>query len=451
MLVSTSSYNPHPEFHNFAHPAQKVSLNKEEKLAGRFSGEKGTPSNALRYFAMLVYKSEFERGRCHGCMASQLTFLLLDGSLARENVRDEYCEGSWDKFNAAVEAVQDDLPPKQIGFYWYRPDIIPSGAHKLHRYVRNGSDDTQAASAEEVETFKNPTDNAAAILHSQFLNYRHRSSNILTSEGKSSSSSSQEEPPSLKRIFAVGGAAANPVIVQTLSDVLGCDVCKPVVELDDEDDVPASEPGSPDAGTPNGNGNGKTSPSSGSGSESKRKTRNADFNSCSVAAAYKAKWAYVRFYNAKQRQETSLRMHQQQGNGSAGQHDITFEDMVNNSKAIRRLRRAVTRQLRITNVPAAQAENGASSTTNGTTVSSTSNGSTQQKPRSPKRTLTEPAVRAAAVKSAQEEAEQHDEGVAVVASPRHERTEAFVKSVTWWKGLEERAVSSSRSGEGYAK
>lgn len=41
VLVSTSSYNPHPEYHAFFHPAQ---MGAESKL---------------RYFNMLVYKSEF--------------------------------------------------------------------------------------------------------------------------------------------------------------------------------------------------------------------------------------------------------------------------------------------------------------------------------------------------------------------------------------------------------
>jgi hypothetical protein len=53
--------------------------------------------------------------------------LIADGSLAREHVRDQYFDKSWDKFNDAVNSRRpksaDDLP-KQAGFYWLLPDII---------------------------------------------------------------------------------------------------------------------------------------------------------------------------------------------------------------------------------------------------------------------------------------------------------------------------------------
>lgn len=44
VLVSTSTYNPHPEYHAFFHPAQNAPT----------SGKAGK----LQYFNMLVYKSE---------------------------------------------------------------------------------------------------------------------------------------------------------------------------------------------------------------------------------------------------------------------------------------------------------------------------------------------------------------------------------------------------------
>jgi len=52
---------------------------------------------------------------------------MADGSLAREHVRDQYFDKSWDKFNAAVDSRRpksaDELP-QQAGFYWLLPDII---------------------------------------------------------------------------------------------------------------------------------------------------------------------------------------------------------------------------------------------------------------------------------------------------------------------------------------
>jgi xylulokinase len=54
---------------------------------------------------------------------------VLDGSLAREWVRDQYFDKSWDKFNASVEARRPKLAtdePDQAAFYWLLPDIIVS-------------------------------------------------------------------------------------------------------------------------------------------------------------------------------------------------------------------------------------------------------------------------------------------------------------------------------------
>lgn len=55
--------------------------------------------------------------------------LNIDGSLARQHVRDLYFDKSWDKFNAAVEELRPkantDLP-SNAAFWWLLPDIIVS-------------------------------------------------------------------------------------------------------------------------------------------------------------------------------------------------------------------------------------------------------------------------------------------------------------------------------------
>ncbi|KAN0062786.1 hypothetical protein ACQY0O_004982 [Thecaphora frezii] len=84
LMVATNRYVPHAEFHAFLHPAQ--SKGKRE------------------YFNMLVYKS---------------------GSLAREWVRDQFCEAKWDVFNQQVERWKlDEEGETRMGFYWLRPEII---------------------------------------------------------------------------------------------------------------------------------------------------------------------------------------------------------------------------------------------------------------------------------------------------------------------------------------
>jgi xylulokinase len=53
----------------------------------------------------------------------------IDGSLAREHVRDLYFHKSWDKFNEAAESKRpktaDELPT-DTAFWWLLPDIIVS-------------------------------------------------------------------------------------------------------------------------------------------------------------------------------------------------------------------------------------------------------------------------------------------------------------------------------------
>ncbi|KAL7418554.1 hypothetical protein Q5752_007012 [Cryptotrichosporon argae] len=224
VLVSTAVYAPHPEYHALFHPATIAPPSVQDGSIDR-------KHEGLRYFNMLVYKS---------------------GSLAREHVRDQYFDGSWDKFNAAVERLRAKSPEdtlNKMAFWWLLPDIIPAGAHGVYKYVtENGN----ASTARRVEAFDDVDTEALGILGSQLLNYRSRSSAILKSNASG-------QVPRLTRIYATGGAAANPTIVSLMADVLGCPVSKNV-EYD-----PTTE-----------------------------SWGDAKWNACSVGAAYKARWGWER-------------------------------------------------------------------------------------------------------------------------------------------------------------
>lgn len=213
VMVATNQYVPDPDFHAFFHPAK-------------------LPSRENAFFNMLVYKS---------------------GSLAREWIRDQYSNSNWDTFNADAEKfkLQQDDRGKRVGFYWLRPEIIPSGASGIHRYVSS-----TAAEWNKVEDFAEKGMNSAAILETQFLNYRYRSSSIVS--GTSSSAPDTSKLP-LASIYAVGGASSNTIIIQAMADVFGCDIVKPVQPRED--------------------GKGWTA---------------ANYNFCSVGAAYKAVWGWSR-------------------------------------------------------------------------------------------------------------------------------------------------------------
>lgn len=226
-----------------------------------------------------------------------------------------------------------------------------------------------------MDEFDSPQDNALAILQSQFLNYRSRSSDILSKEQTKSATSTDGEIEAqevedlrLKRVFAVGGAAANPKICEVMADVLGAPICKPVIELD------ATQEGGTDAGP---------------------RRRNADYNSCSVAAAYKAKWAYMRHRASPHAESASRGSPKSKTSRDAGSGDeISFQSVIKDAKQLRSLRRAMRARV--------------------------SGADKRAQPRKGK--------------------ELDDEGVATVASPHEERAKAYASAVKWWSTLEDRAI-----------
>ncbi|KAK8844529.1 hypothetical protein IAR55_006375 [Kwoniella newhampshirensis] len=275
VLVSTSKYNPHAEYHAFFHPAQIGPCSRQEQ--GVREG-----AEQLRYFNMLVYKN---------------------GSLARQHVRDVYFDKSWDAFNQAVEQLRPKSlidVPRQAAFWWLLPDIIPDGAHGVYRYVTDPRAGAifEVAAAEQVEKFDDVRQEALAILESQLFNYRSRSSSILDDSSTPSLPSSpnvQLSIPRLSRVYATGGASANRTILSLMADVLSAQVCKNV-EFHDG------------------------------------KWQDADWNSCSVGVAYKARWGWEREQASGERKWVSFdriinecREARKQLRGSAG-GDVVLEE-----------------------------------------------------------------------------------------------------------------------------
>ena len=116
-----------------------------------------------------------------------------NGSLAREAVRDEHGL-DWDGFSRALR----DTPPGNGGALmlpWYEPEIVP---HVLEPGVwRHQLDSGDAAR------------NCRAVVEAQMMSMR------IHSEWMG------ERPA---RVYATGGASANPEILQVMADVHGCPV-----------------------------------------------------------------------------------------------------------------------------------------------------------------------------------------------------------------------------------
>lgn len=115
---------------------------------------------------------------------------------------------------------------------------------------------------------------ALAILESQLLNYRSRSSAILDDSSTPSPASTPAVAtanPRLSRVYATGGASANGTILSLMADVLSAPVCKNV-EID---------------------------PATGQWTF-------ANWNSCSVGVAYKARWGWERLQHGGKRNDVSF-------------------------------------------------------------------------------------------------------------------------------------------------
>lgn len=172
-LMSTNQYKPDPAYHFMNHPT--------------------TPG---LYMFMLCYKN---------------------GGLAREHIRDAInndTSHTWDNFNAAALSTPalgqtHTSDPMRLGLFFPRPEIVPAVKAGVWRYTYTGEDLTPAT----PETWPSPTADARAILESQLLSLRLRSQSLVAPQGTL--------PAQPRRIYLVGGGAANPAIAQLAGEVLG--------------------------------------------------------------------------------------------------------------------------------------------------------------------------------------------------------------------------------------
>ncbi|KAG2194669.1 hypothetical protein INT46_005621 [Mucor plumbeus] len=121
-----------------------------------------------------------------------------NGSLAREFIRNEYANSNWDTFNDYL-INKDAILNNCIGYYYWMQEIIPF-AKGIYRFEKN----------KNVKEFSDKATNVKAIVESQFMSMKIR----LRRMGGDN----------VKRILASGGAAANPNILQILSNIFGLPV-----------------------------------------------------------------------------------------------------------------------------------------------------------------------------------------------------------------------------------
>lgn len=175
-LMSTNQYKPDPAYHFLNHP-----------------------TTAGLYMFMLCYKN---------------------GGLAREHIRDAINNDksrSWDRFNdvattTPVLGQSKDQDPARLGLFFPRPEIVPAVKEGVWRYTYSASSGLQNAE-DDSNSWPRPDADARAILESQFLSLRLRSQSLVEPQGSL--------PAQPRRIYLVGGGAANSAIAELAGQVLG--------------------------------------------------------------------------------------------------------------------------------------------------------------------------------------------------------------------------------------
>lgn len=175
-LMSTNTYKPDPAYHFMNHP-----------------------TTAGLYMFMLCYKN---------------------GGLAREHIRDALNADSthtWDKFNetaTSTPVLGQSTPssPMRLGLFFPRPEIVPAVKEGVWRYTYTPSSGLSNAES-DPKAWPVPAADARAILESQFLSLRLRSQSLVEPQGAL--------PAQPRRIYLVGGGAANAAIAELAGQVLG--------------------------------------------------------------------------------------------------------------------------------------------------------------------------------------------------------------------------------------
>lgn len=134
-----------------------------------------------------------------------------NGSLTREDIRNQCADKSWETFNKFLEQTAP-LNGGKLGFYYKDHEILPPLPVGFHRYIlQNFTGDTlEGLKEQEVQEF-DPVSEVRALIEGQFLSMRAHAERF-----------GMPSPP--KRIIATGGASTNASILKAIASIFGSDV-----------------------------------------------------------------------------------------------------------------------------------------------------------------------------------------------------------------------------------
>ncbi|KAG0629277.1 hypothetical protein M758_1G090400 [Ceratodon purpureus] len=148
------------------------------------------PVDPDSYMAMLCYKN---------------------GSLTREDIRNQYADGSWETFNALLDS-RPPLNEGKMGFYYKDSEILPPLPVGYHRFILGRGDGNAFTDlgAQRVSHFEAGAE-VRAIVEGQFLSMRAHAERI-----------GMPCPP--ERVIATGGGSANKHLLTLIASIFGCNV-----------------------------------------------------------------------------------------------------------------------------------------------------------------------------------------------------------------------------------
>ncbi|KAH9604550.1 hypothetical protein KSS87_023022 [Heliosperma pusillum] len=134
-----------------------------------------------------------------------------NGSLTREDIRDQYAEKSWDIFNKYLQQTPP-LNDGKLGFYYKEHEILPPLPVGFHRYVlQNFTGDIVDGMAEQEVNEFDAASEVRAVIEGQILSMRAHAERF-----------GMPFPP--RRLIATGGASSNECILGSVASIFGCDV-----------------------------------------------------------------------------------------------------------------------------------------------------------------------------------------------------------------------------------
>eukprot|EP00164_Ancoracysta_twista_P014751 GFYU01024135.1.p1 GENE.GFYU01024135.1~~GFYU01024135.1.p1 ORF type:complete len:562 (+),score=120.16 GFYU01024135.1:79-1686(+) len=134
------------------------------------------------------------------CPGSHMALVCYkNGTLATQDICQQHCGGSWDKFSEILSSTQPGNGGN-IGFYYRDTEITPFiGKPTTRRFDSNGT---------PQESFDASTD-VRAVVEAQMMSMRLHGANVGIKPA---------------RVLATGGASNNKAILQVMADVFQCPV-----------------------------------------------------------------------------------------------------------------------------------------------------------------------------------------------------------------------------------